>query len=214
MKQVLILVTLLLVSCSPESSEFKNNKVITNTGNDKIMQSNITLTPRVWQGFDVLYKSIQSEQSEDRLENYAEKIFDWKSNSSVKELAEKDNKIISGLYLILKDEIKRHQELLSNSIGRQPATDWIASLISHLNRMSIELEIVETILPHRQDLESSLKILSNSLKFSVELLEEDIDQIIKREAAGNFLLTSEQQSLIKTAQQKTEQAKIINSKIL
>jgi len=209
MKKILFSVILLLISCSPESSDYQQNEALTTTANDKIMKSNVILVESVWKGFNDLYLRIQQEVNENKLEIYVEKTFDWKSASLSNKLTQKENTIVQGLYSILRDEIKRTQERLSINIGRQPAVNWIESLSSHLRRLSLELDILPLILSHQRELDSSVILLSKSLRLSIELVEVDINQIEKRVEAGEILLAEDLRTLLDNAREKKEQAKRI-----
>jgi len=106
------------------------------------------------------------QTSEENLEQYIESSFDWKSDTlSSGNIIEEEAEIVSGLYYILRNEINRQQKLLWNDIGRQPAVDWFESLADHQKWFGIELDTLELLVPHQEELKRSIELFDESLNY-------------------------------------------------
>lgn len=161
--------------------------------------------PKTWKTFNQLFKALQSETNKNKIEKYHDKVDDWKFNRH-----ELDNEIIKKLVSILNDEIKRKKEQLRNKPGRQPATDWFRSLGSHVDRINDEIDVLQILTTPDDkpdhDLQATITLIMQSLRFSTQLIAVDQEQIEKRQAAREIQVDQQQKELLKFSKESLNAA--------
>lgn len=209
MKKVVIFAAVLLVSCSPVSSDTQVSKKVVPQNGDKVMSSSSLHNAGTWKEFNQLYSAIQAEKNKNTIEMHYKKVEDWQAHWRKADVHADEKKIVSRLFIVLNDEIKRKKEQLRNKPGRQAAVDWFKSIKNHLKRMDVEIEILSSVLPASSDFQENIQLLLQSLQLSTQLIDVDREQILKRHAAGDFELSNDQKELLQAAENSIEKANSI-----
>lgn len=188
------------LSCSASKTE----QISKFDGDGKMLIDNV-LIDKAWEQYIRIFGALHAEISKNNLESYYDGIDQWEQNSS-----EISSEVVDPLISILNDEIRRKKTQLGNKPGRQPATDWLKSLESHLLRLEDELLVMGYFEQQAEDRapQALLELILESLAFSVELVKADQSQITSRVEVGDFILSQQQQALMQRASDSLDKALI------
>lgn len=209
MRKVVIFTILFLVSCSPVSSDTQESKKRVSQNGDKAMFSFSLHNAKAWKEFNQIYNTIQAEKNKKNFEKHYNRIDEWQLGQKKDNADADERKMISNLSFILNDEIKRKKEQLRNKPGRQPATDWFKSIKNHLKRMDAEIDVLQNISSDNDEIQTSIKLLNQSLRLSTVLIDVDREQIMQRRDAGDFELSEDQQEMLQATEKSINKAKSI-----
>ncbi|NND64801.1 MAG: hypothetical protein HKM24_02445 [Gammaproteobacteria bacterium] len=148
-----------------------------------------------WKQWNRLYKSIQAETKNKKLEKHSEKIYDWQRGDRPI-----DEKTHANFASILNDELRRKKEQLRNKPGRQPAFDWLESLKNTSSRMDDEVAALQFLASSNQssckNLQETKSLIRQGLELTTQLVVRDLDQITKRQTDGEIAPDQQQLELI------------------
>lgn len=215
MRIVLIAMFLMLLNCSSGANDIQDNKYDGATDRDQTMSEVNSKNAGAWKGFNQLYFAIQAEKNKTTLETHYDNIEDWKIDHSQTETFVGNGELLSSLVFILNDEVKRKKEHLRNKPGRQPAVDWIKSLKNHSKRVNSEIKVAQGMAGNElkqiknQDIKTSIMLIKNGLKLSIQLLETDRGQILSRIAEGIIPLDEDLDNLLKATEYRINKAEDI-----